>query len=309
MILSKLKEKISFKKLIIVVVAVLVVAQIVATIVVSESFLNVESFSQSEKADAIISEPLSSQADVEWLKSKCENVEFNDEKLSGLSVKNNSTSHSYIILFHPITQAPEDMASYARHFYELGFNIYIPQYIEKTMSMGINEKEIVPEWVNCVLGNDADANVFLFGVGIGGTTAILSTENDLPHNVKGIISDSGYSDINELFKENIKSIYGVQAFPTVPLASLYISLTRGWSFSQVDIKAAARNSEVPILYVHGTEDSVVPVGQSNELYEVTRAKGSDHFTVYGAEHAQALNTDSEKYWREIDEFIRNSIDS
>lgn len=308
MILSKLKEKINFKKLILVVVAVLVVAQVVAAIVVSESFLNTERFLASEKVSKIIVQPLSSQADMQWLESKGESVSFNDGELSGLSVKNNSTSHSYVILFHPLTETPADMASYARHFYDIGFNVYIPRYIEKSVCMGIKEKEIVSEWVDCISENDSDANMFVFGIGIGGASALLSAGDSLPDNVKGIISDSAYSDINELFKENIKSLYGVSSFPTVPLASVYTKITRDWSFSQADILGAVRSSEIPILYIHGTEDSVVPVGQSNELYEVTRAKGTDHFTVHGADHAQTLNTDSEKYWREVDDFIRNSMD-
>lgn len=304
---EKIKSKISIKKLILIVAVILVVSQVITTIVVSESFLNTRRFLQSEKADDIMKAPLSSQSHLQWLEAKGESVRVDETGEVAVSVKNNSTSHSYMLLFHPFTEKPEDMANYAYHFYELGFNLVIPDYIGETTSMGISEKDSVLNWVNYISEMDSSSKIFIFGVGLGGTAVLLSTESTLPENVKGIISDSAYCDINEVFSENIDAFYGIPEFPTIYLASLYTKVTRGWSFSQIDVKSVVRNSEVPILYIHGTEDSVVPVGQSNELYEVTRAEGTDHFTIHGAEHAQALNTDSEKYWREVNEFIRNNI--
>ncbi len=306
--ISRIKEKISLKKLALILIAVFVVAELVTVVAVSESFLNAEKFSQSEKAKKIIEAPLSSDEHLKWLDAKGESVNIGNGELSGISVKNNNTSHSYVIMLHPLTQKPSDMASYAYHFYELGFNVYIPDYIGKTVSMGVFEKDTVLSWINYVCGKDSSANVFVFGIGLGGTSALMCTGFNLPSNVKGIISDSGYCDTTEVFKENIDEVYNLPSFPTVTLSSLYVKITKGWSFSREDILNYVKNSTVPILYIHGTEDTVVSVGQSNELYEVTRAKGTGHFTIHGADHAQGLNKNSEKYWREVDDFIRNSLD-
>ena len=304
--LERIKEKSTFKKVIAVVVAAIVVIQSIVTIAVTESFLDTEKFSQSERADKLVSSPLSSQEHIDWLKAKGEAVKTDDEH-SAISVINNSTSHSYMLIFHPLTQTTEDMAAYAMHFYEIGFNVIIPDYIGKGFSMGFKEKDTVESWVEYVAEQDENANIFIFGVGVGATASLLSTQSEAAATVKGVISDSAYCDLKEVFSENIKDVYGVSSFPTVQLASLYIRLTRDWSVSHTDIQEVVKNSEIPILYIHGTEDSVVPVGQSNELYEVTRAEGTAHFTIHGAEHAQALNTDSEKYWRKVDEFIRNCL--
>lgn len=305
--LEKIKENINIKKLIAIVIIVVVAVQLIITIVVSESFLNVHKFSESEKADMLISKPLSSQNYIDWLHSKSEKITPDDTTLSAISIANNSTSHSYMLLFHPLTESPEDMATYAYHFYDLGFNVLIPDYIGEESSMGFYEKEIVLSWIDYVVELDESANIFLLGIGVGGNSMLLCTQAELPGNVKGIMADSVYSDLREVFSQNIKSVYGIASFPVVQLSSVYVHATRGWSFSQEDVRKIVRDSQVPILYIHGTEDSVVPVGQCNELYEVTVAEGTDCFTIYGAEHAQGLNTDSEKYWREVDAFIRNCL--
>jgi len=303
---SKIKEKLSVKKIIAIIVASFILFELAATVAVSESFLNTQRFAESEKGQSVLEKELSSVQYIKWLEGTAQSVD--DESFTGLYLKNNATSHSNIILLHSLTTTAKDMAVYAYHFHSLGFNVYIPQYIKGSCTMGFEEKEQVARVVNMITEKDEKATIFLFGVGIGATTSILATTQSLPSNVKGVIADSPYSRVDELFKENIKELYGFSAFPVVQLSSLYIKLAKGWKTDTVEILSSARESEIPILYIHGTEDSVVPVEHSNNLFEVTRAKGTDHITIYGATHLQALNTNAEKYWREVEAFIRNSMD-
>lgn len=303
---SKIKEKLSVKKIIAIIVASLILFELAATVAVSESFLNTQRFAESEKGQSVLEKELSSAQHIKWLEGTAQSVD--DEGFTGLYLKNNATSHSNIILLHSLTTTAKDMAVYAYHFHSLGFNVYIPQYIKGSCTMGFEEKNTVKAVADMIVKKDEKAAVFLFGIGMGATTSILATAEGLPQNVKGVIADSPYSRVDRLFKENVKELYGLTAFPVVQLSSLYIRLTKGWSISSDEILSSARESEIPILYIHGTEDSVVPVEHSNNLFEVTRAKGTDHITIYGATHLQALNTNAEKYWREVEAFIRNSMD-
>ncbi len=308
MIISKIKENPVIKKIIIIVAIALVVANIVSAVVVSESFLNRGRFLKKEEANKIISVRLSSEEHMKWLNVKAEKVNLKDEEEVALYLKNKNTSHSYMIILHSLTTKVEDMASYIYHFYDLGFNVYVPEYMDEAISMGIKEQDVVLKWADHIAKADDKANIFVFGLGMGGTTALLCANNLKHENVKGVISDSGYSDVKEVFKISINNIYGVPSFPTVALSSLYVKITKKLNFNEDDVLEAVRKSEVPILYIHGTEDSIVPVQQSNRLYEVTKAKGSDHITIHGATHGQTMTEDTEKYWREVDAFIRNSLD-
>ncbi len=303
---SKIKEKLNIKKLIAIVVVLIVLFNLVATIVVSESFLNTKSFAESEKGQSLLEKPLSSTAYVKWLEGVAE--AFQVEELKGIYIKNNDTSHSSIVLVHSLTTTPLDMAVYAYHFYSLGFNVYIPEYMTDSCTMGVSEKIVIADTISMVASKDESSSVFVFGIGVGAATSILATTQSLPQNVKGIIADSPYSMVDRLFEENINQVYGLKAFPFVQLSSFYIKTIKGWDISSDAVISAAKESEIPIMYIHGTEDSVVPVEHSNNLFEITRAKGSDHVTIHGAAHLQGLNTDSEKYWREVDAFIRNSMD-
>lgn len=315
---SAVLRRVLNKKVIAVVVAVIVLLQAVTGAVLSGVVLNADKFAVSEKADSVFKGDLSEKSLVEWFKSKAtdkytENSE--KRKLHAFELKNYDTSHSYVIMCHPMTATAEDMAVYAYHFYDFGFNVILPEaggYGEseyKKINMGWFDRYDVALWAQKIADEDEKANIFLFGAGMGGSTVLMASSLDLPANVKGIISDSGYSDVKKAFKENIKDVYGLPSFPIVNFASLYVKIFEGWSFGEADALEQVKNSKVPVLIIHGGEDEVVPVSQSNDLFEASPVKKSDHLLISGATHLQTLKTNPEKYWMNVDSFILNNIEN
>ena len=315
-VLKKIFSVVFNKKVIAVILVLVVVSQVITGVVLGSAVVKPDSFAESSKAENIIRFPLSEPAYVKWLEGKAEKVMMKNsdgKNLSGITLSDNATSHSYIIMCHPLTLGALDMASYAYHFYDLGFNVIIPdsrgygddEYSK--ISFGYFEKNDILDWVNAIVKKDDKAKIFLFGVGMGGSTVLMASELNLPDNVKAIISDSAYSDVKALFKENIKDFYPVPSFPAVEIASLYVKATEGWSFGDADVVESVKKSQVPVLIIHGAEDTIVPVDQSNDLYEACPVKGSDHLLIRGAMHAQTQNFKSEKYWQGVDEFILKNL--
>ncbi len=309
-------KRILNKKVIAVVIAVVILLQALTSVILANSVLSSGKFSDSDKSENIIRKSLSEQKYIDWLTSistdkYIENSE--GSKLHAAELKNYETSHSYIILCHPMTAQAKDLAVYAYHFYDLGFNVMLPdargcgESEYKKLDMGWYDRHDVLLWVDEIIKSDKDARIFLFGLGMGGSTVLMASSLDLPANVKGIISDSAYADVHELFKENIKNIYGVSSFPVVNMASLYVKLTQGWSFKEADAIEQVKNAKVPVLFIHGGDDNIVPVSHSNDLYEACSAKGSDHLLISGASHAKARETNEEKYWLNVDLFILDNI--
>lgn len=319
--LSKLKsvlKRVFNKKVVALILAIVLVAQTVVAIVLSESVLNPNKFISSEKAEIITQGNLSDDVYRNWLSEKSvdryiQNSE--NSKLHAAEVENYSTSHSYAIICHTMISDATDMAVYAYHFYDLGFSVVLPdargygQSEYKKINMGWYDRYDVVSWVNYIVEKDADARIFLFGVGMGGSTVLMASSLELPANVKGIISDSAYASVHEAFKENIKDVYGVPSFPIVNIASLYVKITEGWSFKQASALEQVKDSDMPILFIHGGEDETVPVSQSNDMYEACTSKGSKHALISDAEHCKTLETKTERYWQKVDSFILDNIEN
>lgn len=310
-------KKIIFSVLAIV-ISVIVVSEAIIGVVLSSTVFNPRKFTESEKSQEIIRKPLSEQSYIDWMNTKGAKVNLKNSEgytLNGVELKNHATSHSYVIMFHPYTANVTDMAVYAYRFFDMGFNVLVTEARGcgeseyKNNTFGYLERYDVVDWAKMVSENDKDSAIFLFGLGSGGSSLLMASSLEMPSNVKGIISDSAYGDLNEVFKINAKELYNAPAFPVVNFGSLYTKVTLGFSFKDVDVIEQVRNSKLPILFIHGGDDSIVPVDQSNDLYEACTVKGSEHLYVNSADHCGALARKTDKYWFNVDSFVLENIEN
>ncbi|MBQ8183918.1 MAG: alpha/beta hydrolase [Clostridia bacterium] len=304
-----------------VIAAVIVITlawETVAGIAVSAVVTEPEMFLKTEKSRNVLREPLSEQEYLDWFDSNAEDVflrNSEDKSLHGFSLKNYSTSHSYVIICHSMTANARDMAVFAHHFFDLGFNVLLPESrgfgeseYEKT-TFGYRERYDIADWVNMIVEEDADSAIFLYGMGLGGSTVLMASSLEMPDNVKGIISDSAYANLHDLFKENAKEMYKLPSFPLVSIASTYNGIVNDWKFKDVDVIEQVRKSAFPILFIHGGDDRIVPVEHSNDMYEACTVEGSDHLHISGASHCGAMSRKTEKYWMNVDSFILDNIEN
>ncbi len=304
-----LKRIFSIKKIIAFAVVVILLVQIIVSVVVTEQVLSKEKFLNSSQSTLVVKSSLATPKHMDWLKENSDDVSIKhgEGSISAMKVSNKETSHSYVIMFHSLTTDKYDMASLAYHFYELGFSVIIPDYIEEQLTMGLNEKQAVLSCVDYTVNLDSQSQIFLFGVGYGGAACLLASAQELPQNVKGVISEGAYTNAYDLFKENTGDLYKLPAFPTVWLSSLYAKAFKGFDYKECDVLSAAAKITVPVLYIQGDEDGVVPVEHSNELYEKTPSQGTDHVLIAGADHGQCFGKAPKKYIREVDAFIMTAL--
>ncbi len=314
---KKIIADLKVKKLVAIIIAVLFVVEILLSAILNFFVLGKDGIKGSKKEGKLIHIELSEEKYINWYNEKAETIGIDGENghtLMADTVLNFKSSHSYIIVSHPYAKAPSDMAELAYHFYDLGFHVYLPfmrgfgESDYNCVSMGIEDYKDILILVNEITEKDKDAKIFLFGMGLGGTSSLLTADKDLPENVKGIIADSAYSDIKGLFKHNIKELYSLPSFPTVEIGSLFNKLINGWSYNDIDLKEVVKNSKVPILYIQGGEDQVVPTEQINDLYDITYEENSDYILISGATHCENHRFGYDKYWDGINLFILNTMD-
>ncbi len=307
--LIKIKNILSLKKLIAICLAIFVLYLCISTVVLTQKALSRKSLMNGKNADEIITAPLSEDKYIQWLEKNGEKGEsYSSDYTAQVTLRNVESSNCYMVLLHPLTSDYTGMSQLAHHFYEMGFHVIVPNYISSETSYGVYEKNVLTSIVYAIINSNEDAQIYILGMGVGGATALLYSADDVPKQVKGIIADSPYVSAKKLFEDNAESLFGVSPFPELQLSSIYLKLFKGWSYKDADIREAVKKTDVPVLYIHGSEDNIVPIGHSNELYEVTESENTEHIRIVGAEHLQGYIKDSEKYYRETDSFIRKTLD-
>ena len=170
-----------------------------------------------------------------------------------------------------------------------------------TISFGIRESNDIVRWAQYAEKRfGSEIPVILFGLSMGAATVLMGCNEGYPSNVKAIIADSPYSTPADI----IKKVCRETGYPTAlyPFAKLGARIFGGFDLEANTALEAVRDNRIPILFIHGEDDRLVPCGMSREIAE--NCLGPCRiFTVPGADHCLGCMTDPEGYEQAIREFL------
>lgn len=208
------------------------------------------------------------------------------------------------ICVHGYKSTPlRDFCGGGRILEKLGFNLLLIDQrgqgnSEGTdMCFGIKERRDINTWIKAYAdGRD----VYLVGVSMGATTVLMSAP-ELPSCVKGIIADSPFNSAREI----ICCVAEDMGFP--PKAAYFFikqgaNLFGGFDPEETTCAESVKNTDIPILIIHGEADAFVPPYTSESI------KGSTvkRVTFEGADHGMSFMVDQERYERTVLDFIENT---
>ena len=155
------------------------------------------------------------------------------------------------------------------------------------------------QWVNQRCGEELP--IYLCGVSMGASTVLMAAGLDLPNNVRGIIADCGYTSPEAIWrhvaKDNLGVSYGVRSGAVNDLCRRRLQVGIG-DYSCVDAMAEC---EVPVLFIHGTDDRFVPIEMTYENFKACTAP-KRLFVVPGAGHGMSYSVDTSGYQRVMKQF-------
>ncbi len=146
--------------------------------------------------------------------------------------------------------------------------------------------------------------IFLNGASMGGNTVLMSMELGLPKTVVGVISDGAFSSPSKIIKYTINE----QRLPKIllPYTTSYIAsvLFGGFNIRASSPVRAVSRTALPILLLHGTNDTVVPYEMAKEILEASCAEDKLLYTFEGAGHMLCYYNDPQKYRKAICDFTK-----
>ena len=173
------------------------------------------------------------------------------------------------------------------------------------ITFGVKERQDVKSWINYSIETfGKEVKIILYGVSMGAATVIMASELSLPENVVGIVADCPYSSPREILKKVIRDMRlpANLLYPFVRLGALIYGRFDPDSASPV---SAVKNTDIPILIIHGDGDDFVPHQMSEKIKDsgdtVTFVKIKD------ATHALSYIYDYDRYMGALIEFIKNVL--
>ncbi|WP_066891830.1 alpha/beta hydrolase [Clostridium nigeriense] len=255
--------------------------------------------------------------DLNWLLnySKYSNVHiksFDNLKLHGYKILNHDSNNTWVITVHGYTSKGTDMSSYARKFYDMGYNVLIPDLRAhgksegSSIGMGWIDRLDVLMWIDLILKENKNAKIILHGVSMGAATVSMVSGEILPTNVKAIIADCGYTSVWDQFSHKLKAMYSLHDFPIMNASSVIAKFKAGYGLREASSLNQVAKSKTPILFIHGDQDDFVPYKMMDSLYNATKCE-KEKLTIKNAGHAKASKVDPNLYWTTINTFINKYL--
>lgn len=203
-----------------------------------------------------------------------------------------------------------DMGLYGEYYYkELGYNLFIPDLRGHGESegdyigFGWDDRLDIVDWLDVVVAEvGEEADIVLHGLSMGAAAVLMASGEELPKQVKGIIADSPYTSVYDMFAYQMERMYHVPAFTVLPVMSVVTNVRAGYSLREASALQQVKKAEVPILYIHGAADTFVPYTMSEELADVT--KSAHELVIFpDANHGESIVLHEWEYYDVVRSFL------
>lgn len=326
------KKKIRIiKGVIIIITAVLLIAYVILVNVLVSAALVPSFMRKLESFERVSDECFSNQvytSDIQinhneavlntnkWLESvKWEKIYMESEdgyRLAASEFFPENEDHKWALVLHGYTGWKEEMYPFAYWYNMQGYHVIVPDLRCQGESegdyigMGWTDHYDCLGWLDYIISQDNDAEIVIHGQSMGAATAlIMSGSETIPVNVKAVISDCAYTDAYTMFGDKVREWFNLPAFPLVDSACIMLMIRGGYNLRDASAVNAVKSSTVPTLFIHGSEDAMIPVDMARKLYEAEGAK-KKLLIVEGAGHAQSQDKNPQLYYGEIADFLRDN---
>lgn len=172
-----------------------------------------------------------------------------------------------------------------------------------TITFGIRERMDClcwAEYANQRFGSDTP--IFLSGVSMGAATVLMASELELPTNVIGIIADCPYSSPEAIIRKVCREDMRLPPILVMPFIRLGARLFGHFDLREASAVQAVRNTNVPILLLHGEDDRFVPCDMSREIFDACTGEQT-RITFPGAGHGLSYIVDTGTYSEAVSRFV------
>jgi len=125
-------------------------------------------------------------------------------------------------------------------------------------------------------------NIFLIGRSLGTSVAIHNAQNE---NLGGVILISPFTQAKDIAKHLKKN---------------FLSVLSGRKFNSID---KIENISSKCLFIHGSQDSLIPLKHCEALYEKCKAE-KEMVVVENADHYNITTFNEDLFWESIFDFIK-----
>lgn len=257
----------------------------------------------------------------DWVQNKIKNHEVEDVyiksddnlRLHGYLVENKNPKGT-IIIAHGYRSTPErDLYASVPEYFKMGYNIFL--FDQRTTNLsegkyitfGVKESKDLINWIKFINKKYPNKNVILAGISMGSSTVLMSLKHVTDKmNVKCALVDCGYISPYKQVLYSMKHFVHIDGILFIDMINLWCKIFAHFSLKEEDTVSSLKNVRIPILFVHGLIDDIVPC--KNTLINYEKYNGPKRMEIYKeATHGISYLTETERYLKSIKDFLSTYV--
>lgn len=172
------------------------------------------------------------------------------------------------------------------------------------MSAGYFEKNDLLGAVDYAKENGYE-QIGVLGFSMGGAVALIAGADCV--DIDCIVSDTCYADLADIMGREFKVRTGLPQFLLSPVLSMVKFIYKADFHAVKPVEDVAYVSPRPILFIHGAEDTFVPLEHVYRLIKAADNPRNELWIAPGAEHVRSYITNPTEYIKKIDEFFNENL--
>ncbi len=224
-------------------------------------------------------------------------------ELNGWFIPAKGTPWGTVIFFHGNASNISSHYTFVRWLTEKGFNLFLFDYRGYGKSEGCPDRRGIYEdsvsaieYVQSRKDIDPD-KLLILGQSLGGANAISAVGNNHFKGIRAVVIEASFFSYTSIAKDRLR--HGSCLLPSI---SADILLNDEFSPGRVVDKI----SPIPILFIHGTADDVVPFHHSQWLFEKA-GNPKQLWMIENGRHVEAFTRYGKVYQEKVVEFYIDSI--
>lgn len=218
------------------------------------------------------------------------------------------------VVVHGYRSSPYNVMAWARMYRDsLGYNVLMPTlryhgYSEgASIQMGWLDRLDVLEWARVAHELFSDTLQVMQGVSMGAATIMMLSGEDIPDYIRGFVEDCGYTSVWNEVNYALDHYLGMKWRPTAYVAERKVSRRYGWNFHEASSVAALSSCEVPFLFIHGSNDELVPPEMAQFNYNAKVRGYRELWIAPGSKHARSIADHGAEYTARVRKFLQEHV--
>lgn len=206
-----------------------------------------------------------------------------------------------VLLLHGHADNRGSMLGYTEMLLAHGYSVLLPDARGhgnsggSLLTFGLYERDDLKRWADLASGRQQTPCLYALGVSMGAAIVIQSLP--VVPQFCAAVAESPFSSFREISTSRIAGEFGsVPVFPALLIgcAFQYARLRFGVDLDEVSPERALAKSKTPLLLIHGTADTNIPIENSRRLLRAPRPD-LDFWEVSGATHVRIRSTHPAEY--------------